>query len=61
MGNFNQTQYQNNFNKEHYDRLNIQVPKGQKAVITEHYKAHGFKSLNEYVNYLIREDMKSKP
>lgn len=57
MEKIDNTKYKNNFNKEHYDSLNIKVPKGQKAVITDYYKAHGFKSLNEYVNYLICEDM----
>lgn len=57
MEKIDNTKYKNNLNKEHYDSLNIKVPKGQKAVITDHYKEHGFKSLNEYVNYLIREDM----
>lgn len=51
--------YQNDFNKLNYDRLNIQVQKGQKEVITNHYKSKGFKSLNEYVNFLIAEDMKA--
>lgn len=51
--------YQNDFNKLNYDRLNIQVAKGQKEVITDHYKSKGYKSLNEYVNTLIRRDMES--
>lgn len=33
---FNQSKYANDFAKQKYDRLNIQVPKGQKAVIEEH-------------------------
>ena len=33
MSSFNATKYKNEFTKEKYDRLNIQVPKGQKAVI----------------------------
>lgn len=51
--------YQNDFNKLNYDRLNIQVQKGKKEVITNHYKSKGFKSLNEYINFLIAEDMKA--
>lgn len=57
MGEFNKSKYNNEFTKENYDRLNIQVPKGQKAVIDEHAKFNGFKSLNAYVNQLIKEDM----
>ena len=55
---FNQSKYANNFTKENYDRLNIQVPKGQKGIITEHYKAKGYKSLNSYINDLITKDMR---
>ena len=54
---FNQSKYANEFAKEKYDRLNIQVPKGHKAIIEEHWKAKGYKSLNAYVNDLIRKDM----
>ncbi len=54
---FNQSKYANDFAKEKYDRLNIQVAKGQKAVIEAHWKAKGYKSLNSYVNDLIARDM----
>lgn len=54
---FNQVKYQNEFNKENYDRASINFPKGRKAVIEEHYKARGYKSLNAYVNALIEADM----
>lgn len=54
---FNQSRYANEFTKEHYDRLNIQVPKGRKIAIETHYKALGYKSLNAYVNALISADM----
>ena len=43
---FNQSKYANDFAKTNYDRLNIQVPKGQKAVIEAHWKKKGYKSLN---------------
>ena len=48
------------YNKENYDRLNIQVPKGQKAEIEKHWKAKGYKSLNAYANELIRKDMQGE-
>ncbi len=57
MSDFNQSKYVNEFAKQNYDRLNIQVPKGQKAVIEAHWKAKGYKSLNAYVNDLITRDM----
>ena len=59
MNEFDSTKYKNDFAKEKYDRLNIQVPKGQKAVIEEHWRAKGYKSLNSYVNDLIKKDMDS--
>lgn len=57
MDKFNSTKYKNDFNKHAYDRLNIQVPKGHKAIIEKHWRAKGYKSLNAYVNALIEADM----
>lgn len=54
---FNQFKYQNNYNKEHYARLSIQVGLEEKAKIDEHWKSKGYKSFNSYVNDLIRKDM----
>lgn len=54
---FDKVKYNNNYNKETYDRLNIQVPKGKKEKIEQHRKAKGYKSLNAYVNDLIDRDM----
>lgn len=54
---FNQSKYANEFAKEKYDRLNIQVPKGKKIEIETHWKSKGYKSLNAYVNDLINRDM----
>lgn len=54
---FNQYKYQNEFNKEAYDRASINFPKGQKAIIEEHWRSRGYKSLNAYINELIRRDM----
>ncbi len=57
MSDFNENKYKNDYAKANYDRLNIQVKKGMKAVIEEHRKKKGFKSLNDYINELIRKDM----
>lgn len=57
---FNESQYANNFAKEKYDRLNIQVPKGQKAVIEGHWRSLGYKLLNSYVNEVIQKDMNKR-
>ena len=56
---FNQSKYANEYNKKNYERLNIQVPKGKKEVIEEHWKKKGYKSLNQYVNDLIKKDMEN--
>lgn len=58
MGEFNQQKYVNQYMKEKYDRCIFNVPKGQKKIIEEHYKAKGYKSLNAYINELIAADMK---
>ena len=58
MEKFNDSKYKNQFAKDNYDRLNIQVKKGTKAKIEEHRKNKGFKSLNDYVTALIYNDMK---
>ena len=56
MEKFNQIKYQNEFNKAKYDRIEIIVPKGQKAVIKEKAKAAG-QSVSEYINQAIEERM----
>lgn len=55
---FNQYDYINQYKRENYERLELLVPKGKKAVIKEHAKAKGYKSVNEYINTLVNEDMK---
>ena len=57
MGDFNQSKYINDFIKETYDTIKVQVPKGQKELIKEHAKKKGFKSVNEYMKDLITQDM----
>lgn len=54
---FEQFKYQNDYNKEHYARLSVQVPKEDKNIIENHWKKQGFKSFNAYINDLIRKDM----
>lgn len=55
-GEFNQIAYQNEYNKMNYDRIEIKVPKGKKAVIKEATKAAG-QSVNEFINQAIDERM----
>ena len=51
------SEYTNNFCKEKYDRIPIQIPKGTKQPILDHLAAKGYKSLNSYVQALIATDL----
>lgn len=57
MGDFNKQKYDTEYAKQNYDRCIFNVPKGQKEIIEQHWKARGYKSLNAYVNDLIKRDM----
>jgi hypothetical protein len=57
MSDFNQAKYIQQYQKENYDRCIFNVPKGQKKVIEQHWRAKGYTSLNAYVNDLIKNDM----
>ena len=50
---------QNEFVKKNYDRFTLTVPKGMREIYTEQAKAHGFKSMNSYINHLLEQDKKS--
>ena len=54
---FNATEYKNKFQKEKYDRLIVNVPKGQKELITSYARENGFSSLNAFVVAAINEKM----
>ena len=55
---FNQIKYQHEYNKNNYDRIEISVPKGKKAIIKEAAKAAG-QSVNEFISQAIAEKMGS--
>lgn len=52
---FDATKYKNDFQKEKYDRIIVNVPKGRKQVINEEAKKKGYKSLNAFVVDAINE------
>jgi hypothetical protein len=60
MKKFDQAKYIQQFQKEKYDRCIFNVPKGQKIIIEAHWKKKGYKSLNAYINDLIRRDMEEE-
>lgn len=45
---FNQVEYQNKYNKDHYDRFCIVFPKGSKELIKERAKKSGL-SISKYL------------
>lgn len=51
----NRTQYKNQHSKEHYDRINLAVPKGMKEVIKNLASDKGM-SISAYLQDLIRQD-----
>jgi len=50
------TAYKNNWQKEHVDRINLTVPKGQKEAIRIHAEGRG-ESVNGFLNRAIAETM----
>ena len=56
---FDQMKYQNEYNKQNYDRIEFITPKGRKAVIKEAAKAAG-QSVSEYINQAINERMEKE-
>lgn len=52
------TQYKNNHIKEHYDRINLCIPKGQKAIIRAVTDKMGI-SINEYLFMLVCADIRN--
>ena len=56
---FNQVAYMNEYNRNNYDRVNLTMPKGKKAIVKE--RAAGLKkSVNEYINDLINADLEQE-
>ncbi|MBC8535800.1 hypothetical protein [Feifania hominis] len=49
-------EYKNQWQKENYDRVNLTMPKGKKAIIQAQADSEG-KSLNGYINEAIDEKM----
>lgn len=56
---FDKIAYNNQFNANAYDRINLTVPKWQRDVIKAHAESLG-ESVNGYIWRLIREDMKKE-
>ncbi|MCR4782954.1 MAG: antitoxin [bacterium] len=54
---FDQIKYQNQYVREHYDRVIITMPKGKRDIVKNRASKLG-KSVSQYINDLIDEDLK---
>ncbi len=54
---FDKKKYDQQFTKENYDRIPLNVKKGEKAKIADFAKKKGYNSITEYIKELIRRDM----
>lgn len=57
MTEFDQAKYIQQYQKEKYDRCIFNLPKGQKKELEKHWRSKGYKSLNAYINDLIKQDI----
>ena len=54
---FNKVSYNNAFNAQAYDRINLTVPKGDKEIIKAHAEKHDGGSVNGFIQRAIKETM----
>lgn len=54
---FDATKYKNDFQKEKYDRIIVNVPKGDKEKISAYAKEKKYSSLNAFVVDCIKKNM----
>ena len=54
----NRTEYKNQFYKDHYDRINLALPKGERERVRAAASGLGM-SVNEYLYALICDDLAS--
>ena len=52
---FNKTEYDNRYQREHYDRINLIVPKGLKEEIKKAAESKGM-NMSRYIISLIEND-----
>ena len=52
---FNQVKYQNDFNKQKYDRVSLMLKKGEKEKIKVHAEKHDGGSVNAFIQRAISE------
>lgn len=52
---FNKSEYDNNYIKNSYDRINLLFKKGTKDKLNKHCKEYGYKSVSSFVNDAVNE------
>ena len=52
---FNPVKYKNDYDREHYERVNLSLPKGSKDLIKSKAEKAG-KSVSQYVLDLVKKD-----
>lgn len=52
---FNKAEYDNNFQKENYDRIVIKVKKGKKKELETHIADFGYKNVSIFIKSAINE------
>lgn len=52
---FNQNKYINEYAKNNYDRVIVQVKKGKKEELKVHCSKYGYKSLNDFITQAVNE------
>ena len=52
---FNKADYDNNYIKNNYDRINLLFKKGTKDKLNKHMKDYGYKSVSSFVNDAVNE------
>lgn len=54
---FNKTTYDNNYQRENYDRIALNVKKGEKEKIKKYAEIKGYDTITEYIKAILYEDM----
>lgn len=57
MSGFNQKKYIQEYKKEKYGRIILDIPKEDKDEIKQYCKANGYGSMTQYIIAVVKEDM----
>lgn len=54
---YDKREYDKQFAKENYERLAINLYKGEREMLKKHAKKRGFEKVSDYIRHLISQDM----